>query len=696
MTNQDQNGSNPKPSQGRRVKRISLRPVTIILFLTVNLIVLVFLGWPYLRARYHLPFDLPWEPSALLQLPADLENTAGDIGFTLTLSASIVPTASATQSALYLTPSPSEAMDVGILDQGLIILSLQEGLDSHLFSYRPIARIQGGKSGLTRLTDGSWEDITPAFNPNHDQLAFASNQTGHWEIHLLELESGNTTPITTTSEYDASPSWSPDGLWMAFEGYIEDSLDILIRPVDGSQEPIQLTSHFAADYAPAWSPLGRQIAFVSTRGGSSQIWVANLDESGEDRFIKLSGHTEANAAHPVWSPDGRFLSWGAITREGLHNIYIWDSANPETKPRESGSGDWAVWSPDGEVLLIVLQTPYQSYLTAYSADQNGTVILAPVLLPGAVTGLTWADRVAPGVLRQIDQLSPTPLWDDNVDAQAEAIGGRWDLNLLDDVEAPYPRLHDRVDDSFQAMRKKLASLVGWDLLASLENAFLPLTSALSPGLGEDWLYTGRAFTFNTLPINAGWMAVVREDYGQKTFWRVYLRARFQDGSQGKPLQNLPWNFNARYSGQPRPYDQGGEIAADLPGGYWVDMTQLAAIYGWERLPALDPWRAVYANARFNEFVKTDSLDWVSAMLEIYPEEVLLTLTPVPTATPSVTPAPLWYRSPTPTSTQTATPTGTSTPTATISHTPTPTDETATGTADPRLTPSPTATATPAP
>ena len=191
------------------------------------------------------------------------------------------------------------------------------------------------------------------------------------------------------------------------------------------------------------------------------------------------------------------------------------------------------------------------------------------------------------------------------------------------------------------------------------------------------------------------MTVIREDFGQETFWRVYLRARFQDGSQGKPLHNLPWDFNARYSGQPLPYDQGGEIAGAVPPGYWVDMTQLAASYGWARLPALSNWQAVYAGARFNEFVKTDGLDWESAILEIYPDEVLLTLTPVHTATVSPTTAPLWYQSPTPTliSTGTPTPAPTQTPSLTLTQTLLPT---LLSTVSQSSSPSPTITKAPAP
>jgi TolB protein len=209
---------------------------------------------------------------------------------------------------------------------------------------------------------------------------------------------------------------------------------------------------------------------------------------------------------------------------------------------------------------------------------------------------------------------------------------------------------------------------GWDSLASLENAYVPFTTTLDPGLGQDWLYTGRAFAINTLMLNAGWMSVLREDIGDQTFWRVFIRVQKQDGSQGVPLKDPPWDLNTRYQLDPRAYEAGGSYTP-VPSGYWVDLTSLAEAYGWHRLAALPGWRTYYSAARFSEFAYTGGLDWYSAMLELYPAGALYTATPVlpPTITPSRTPRP------------TSTPTSTWTPRATFTPSATPT---------PSLTPTP--------
>jgi TolB protein len=133
-----------------------------------------------------------------------------------------------------------------------------------------------------------------------------------------------------------------------------------------------------------------------------------------------------------------------------------------------------------------------------------------------------------------------------------------------------------------------------------------------------------------------------------------LRATAQDGSMGAPLVQTPWDISAR-TGDASAYENGGRIMQTIPSGYWIDLTSLAAQYGWDRLPALINWRTYYSGTRFNELVFMQGLDWRTAMLQLYPPEILVTPTVVipPTRTP--TRVPEWYRSPTPTNSPTPRP-----------------------------------------
>jgi len=154
------------------------------------------------------------------------------------------------------------------------------------------------------------------------------------------------------------------------------------------------------------------------------------------------------------------------------------------------------------------------------------------------------------------------------------------------------------------------------------------------------------------------MVITREDFTGQTYWRVYLKARYQDGSMGMPLEEQPWDLNARFAGDIQAYEQGGQ-PRQAPPGYWIDLTELAGRYSWHRLPAWNNWRAFYPAIRFNQFVITDGLEWHQAMAELYPPEALTTPTPLPSFTPTGTETPQFTRR-----------AGTETPTPTLTLIPT--------------------------
>ena len=637
--------------------------------------------------------ELPASASALLAatpLPPSASPSATLTATQGTLQPVLIPTLVPSETMLAQAvptepaPQASSSGPLGLSEstiKGLIVLAIDEGMYAHLFAYSP------GEMPLTRLDGGAWDDIHPALDPDGTRLAFASNRDGDWDLYWMDLKTGAVSQITDTPEYDASPSWSPDGLWLAYESYIPagdgGDLEIFIRPLDEAQAPIRLTEDPASDHSPAWSPQGRKLAFISTRSGDSEVWLADLDQI-EDRFTNLSRDAQVVEAHPSWSPDGQKLAWASTPEGGFQELKIWDTTHPDDPPRSLNSGDWSAWSPAGDSLLVTVATPNQTHLAGYYLD--GTLALPMINLPEAAYGLAWGrDRLPdplPETLAFQAMLTPTPLWQPVLVNAPDLPLGRVQVVQLEGVQAKLPVLQDRVDEGFYALKARTAERTGWDFLASLEQAYIPLTAPLNPGLMEDWLYTGRAFRFNTAPMSAGWLHVMREDFGAQTYWRVYLRARFQDGSQGAPLKDLPWDLAARLSGDPVAYEQGGRLAPAVPPGYWVDFTRLAASLGWERLPSLSTWRVAYSGVRYDEFVLREGRDWMSAMLELYPKAALDTPTPVssptmtatptdtPTSTPTYTRTP--YRSPTPTVTWTRRPTRTPTPSNTPRPTRTPT------------------------
>lgn len=542
-----------------------------------------------------------------------------------------------------------------------------------------------GQPAPTRLTAGPWDDREPAPSPDGQRLAFASKREGFWNIYILNLTTGEISRVTDGTDFKGHPTWSPDGQWLAFEQYRNTNLDIILKNLTTGQE-LALTAHPAADYAPAWSPNGRSIVWVSLRSGRPELWIRSLDEPQESASRSLTsaialagalvGDSPFLPAHPEFSPDGQRVLF-VDEANPLLLMYVLDLNQAEARPQVVGQGLHPHWSPDGSAALsLAPQDDGREFVLAAPLGQTGLAQIALKAEGGQIHSLAWGSSTLPATLpasiAQAAQVADAPLWQEMVfRANSDPA---YALMPLVDVRAPDPRLSDQVDDAFAGLRRAAAQAVGWDFLGTLDNALIPVNQPLPPSIDpETWLKAGRAFDFAQASAQAGWVEITREDRGYRTFWRVWVRARLQDGSLGEPLRTPPWNVSARFSGRPIPYDAGGEYFATTPPGYFVDFTTLAADFGWVRVPALENWRAFYPGLLFWRFVKTDGLTWLAAMREVYTADQAATRTPVPspTATPTITQTPTETLTPSTTPTATRTNTNTPRPTRTPTFTLTP-------------------------
>ena len=553
-----------------------------------------------------------------------------------------------------------------------------------------------GRPNPVRLTAGPWDDRDPAISPDGTRLAFASHREGSWNLYILDLTTGNIQRLTSGSNYKGNPKWSPDGQYLVFELYRNDNLDIAIIGAKGGNI-IPLTADPAADYDPAWSPNGRQIVWVSVRSGNPELWTMSLDHPDERQYVQLTHAPGMQVANPAFSRNG-----DVVVYTDMASPYgvIWghSATDPNAPAFEAGQGDYPTWSPEGSSLAsVVVQESGPDYVLAAPLSQHGLSQIAFRAQAGHITGLAWSgvalpDRL-PQSLAQLSQVSDAPLWNDVISGTLPAGSDPpYALVPLPNVTASDARLSERVSEAYVGLRVTTARAVGWDFLNTLDNALVGLDAPPPPSLDfNSWLKTGRAFDFAQAAEQFGWVKLTREDLGFHTYWRVWLLAAVQDGSQGEPLRQLPWNLAARYSGRPQPYDAGGEYASVLPPGYYVDFTMLADDYGWSRVPAESNWRQFYPGIMYWRFEHRDGLDWLAAMREVYSADAVATRTPVPspTDTPTITQTPTptmtWTRLPTrtPTVTPTRWPTITLSPSAT--HWPT---ITLTPSRTPRPTPTP--------
>ncbi len=525
-------------------------------------------------------------------------------------------TPSPTPITIALTPFPTPDPLAG---GGSLVFAQNKDGNTDLFV------LSVGQDRPFRLTNDPAVDRNPVWSPDGRFVAFTSNRDGNWELYILDVTSGDLQRVTDNLDFDGGASWSPDGAWLVYEGYRDDNLDIFIVRRDGSEGPIRLTEHAAPDFSPVWSPDGRHIAFTSWRGGNKDIFMMSLDAVRDDQAVNLTKTADRAEDHAVFSPSGRYLAYHDRSA-GLDLIYTQElrDATPVGEPLPIGQGRFPAWSPTGDTLAYAHTVNGRDYLLASSL---GAWAVAPqtYAADGRLRQIDWsAITFAPkpsGYLADIAGSAPPPLYTETI-SDTQNNNPPY-LVMSVDVEAPLPFFSDRVEQSFLALRERVTADAGQPLLAQVNRAFEPLDAQPLPNEPvRSWHKAGRAFNLvydEALAFNPD-LEILREDEGEATYWRLYLRADVQDGTQGEPLRDIPWDFRARYGSDPTYYDEGGRYKDRIPAGYYVDFTDLAADYGWARVPSAPNWRTYFPGIRFWQFEKREGLTWEAAMLEIYDRE----------------------------------------------------------------------------
>lgn len=518
--------------------------------------------------------------------------------------------------------------------RGSIAFALRENGQTDLWALNVTTRTP------LRITNDLADERDPALSPDGTRLAFASNRDGNWDLYIYDLrqfgDPSQPQRVTFGLAFEGGPSWSPDGSFLTYETYQNGNLDIYVLPVTDTSlnlEPITVES--TGEFSPAWSPQGRRIAYSAWRDGAQDLFVFSLDPPLVS--TNITNTPERHEDHPAFHPDGDLIAYSAVD-QGVEKIFVKSISQPDAPAQPVGVGREPVWSPDGSSVLAVVDTVDATHLTVYPYSNPGAPPQIFAVGKGA-SSPSWSREPLPAAVATSGGLAlrAEPLY---IEQEQRAASGLFVLStLIDGADAPGGALlSERVDDSFNALRRRVLEASGRDFLSSLEAAFWGLD--VLPQSGEErrnWHYTGRAFSINRNAALVGvppLLEVVREERGLDIVWRVYLRVDDEAAGQlGEPLRRLPWDFNARSSGDTDAYNQGGRLKAELPSGYYIDLTALAADYGWEPLPAGPTWRANLNAANYWMFHKPDGLDWLDAMLEIYAVSQLGAFAPTPTPAP---------------------------------------------------------------
>jgi TolB protein len=230
-------------------------------------------------------------------------------------------------------------------------------------SHVPLRQWQYSQSKNARfiahtISDAMHKELRGLAGVARTKLAFSSDRDGErvaktvqdrsvQEIYVSDYDGANQQKVTRHQSLDIGPSWSPDGLSLAYTSYSDGNAETFVQTIFGNQEMLKKplrTAGMVPNQTVSWSADGTKFAFASDRDhdGNYEIYVANRDGSG---LLRLISDPHSIQVSPTWSPDGRHLAF-IYDRAGSPQVYTISIDGTDLRKLTSrGKCDRPTWSP---------------------------------------------------------------------------------------------------------------------------------------------------------------------------------------------------------------------------------------------------------------------------------------------------------------------------------------------------------------
>ena len=180
----------------------------------------------------------------------------------------------------------------------------------------------------------------------------------HGEILTAPAEKGNIRNLTNSpSVEDRDPAWSPDGKWIAY--FSDDSGEYALHLRDqsgmGEVKKISLGNPPSFFYSPQWSPDSKKIAYTDKR---LNVWYIDLDKQTPVKLDTDYYENPQRNLNPSWSPDSEWITYTKMLENHLRAVFVYSLEYGKATQITDGMSDaeYAAFDKNGKYLYFTAST----------------------------------------------------------------------------------------------------------------------------------------------------------------------------------------------------------------------------------------------------------------------------------------------------------------------------------------------------
>ena len=219
-------------------------------------------------------------------------------------------------------------------------------------------------------------EIQPAFSPDANKLAYASDRSGSMDIWLYDLITESHSPVTTLTGNEANPAWSPDGKLLSYarsedQGLQGERILAIKDLLTGSDRDIARRGFSPGKQS--WSADGRYLIYSELQPASSlfregknilkkvEIATGAIESLAWSKLPELGSRMSSG---PDWSADGSkvvFVSgghlWLARPDIGLELLGSPERLSEDlaSSPSITADGRWVLYQSGAQLKRLNLE-----------------------------------------------------------------------------------------------------------------------------------------------------------------------------------------------------------------------------------------------------------------------------------------------------------------------------------------------------